>query len=773
MHRQHRRVREHRVSCSIGGLLPARARLLGIKSRFPSVTTCCHVCARARHRRSILELCSSIFKAPASLCALFDEQRVFITEQDGNVIPRGNFPWRWTLCGWSLAFKNPQVLVIPDTHLDARFANNIKITEPPHVRFYCGAPLVASNGHRLGTLCFADVKPREFDAASCILMNNLSELVVRQLEKNIALKARVQENEELSVAYGGLRRTLDAFDACVALVDMSAKADGEVVYANAALLKWMGRERGEVTGQQLSSLFEAKGGTPVMDAAAQQAIAANKPHTVTSASVAHGSSVDGSDVQLQLRPAASGMLDDNAMPVGIPAFLSQGSTLVDGKQFYFVLVEGKQASRRSKRSATSHSSRSSGAHATTGCKGLDLQHLLGKGSFGSVYYGTWFDTPVAIKVMEMEDSDNRASLEAMLGQQLKHPNVLTTHHHFTKPLSGSAEPSVGYSARGPLSRTSPSMSIEDSCGSKAGESGSGNALGGPPAASGAVDCGWAVIDFGAESKRKGVVGPGLIDTASDGWLSGANAVTTKRWPAGGAGPRLAVRRSNQRAGGSEPARGAGHRHRGRGRDEVPARLQRGAWRPVGLEHHVVLGRAGRRRGRPRLQRQGGRLWAVAHAQHGHGGADQDVRHADAPAAGDAHQWRRVQGHRRVQLWRAAVADVHVQPAVERPLARADHQQGGARQGKAQVARWRARAVPRAGPGMHGGERRRPAGVLDHSAAHQRDAGRGGRNRRRAVSAPNGLGVGAGVAQRAATCRLGAAPLPPQRGTTLRTTTLRT
>lgn len=31
-------------------------------------------------------------------------------------------------------------------------------------------------------------------------------------------------------------------------------------------------------------------------------------------------------------------------------------------------------------------------------QGLELGHLLGKGSFGSVYYGTWLGTPVAVKV---------------------------------------------------------------------------------------------------------------------------------------------------------------------------------------------------------------------------------------------------------------------------------------------------------------------------------------------------------------------------------------
>lgn len=33
----------------------------------------------------------------------------------GGVIPVGDFPWRWTLCAWSLAYNNPQILVIPDT----------------------------------------------------------------------------------------------------------------------------------------------------------------------------------------------------------------------------------------------------------------------------------------------------------------------------------------------------------------------------------------------------------------------------------------------------------------------------------------------------------------------------------------------------------------------------------------------------------------------------------------------------------------------------------
>lgn len=45
-------------------------------------------------------------------------------------------------------------MVIPDATKDARFANNKMVADPngPGVRFYVGTPLMASNGHRLGTL---------------------------------------------------------------------------------------------------------------------------------------------------------------------------------------------------------------------------------------------------------------------------------------------------------------------------------------------------------------------------------------------------------------------------------------------------------------------------------------------------------------------------------------------------------------------------------------------------------------------------------------------
>ena len=63
-----------------------------------------------------------------------------------------------------------------------------------------GTPLVASDGHRLGTLCFADAAPRKFDAERCNILNNMAELVVRELERAWALRQTRLEAAQMQQA---------------------------------------------------------------------------------------------------------------------------------------------------------------------------------------------------------------------------------------------------------------------------------------------------------------------------------------------------------------------------------------------------------------------------------------------------------------------------------------------------------------------------------------------------------------------------------------------
>lgn len=63
---------------------------------------------------------------------------------------------------------------------------NPLVTGPPHIRFYAGAPLVTSNGMRLGSLCVIDKEPRHLDAEQLMVLANFAEVVVREIEKDIA-----------------------------------------------------------------------------------------------------------------------------------------------------------------------------------------------------------------------------------------------------------------------------------------------------------------------------------------------------------------------------------------------------------------------------------------------------------------------------------------------------------------------------------------------------------------------------------------------------------
>ena len=62
------------------------------------------------------------------------------------------------------ALISPDMLIVPDTSADARFATNPLVTGEPFVRFYAGAPLVAPDGSVLGTLCVIDHVARTLES---------------------------------------------------------------------------------------------------------------------------------------------------------------------------------------------------------------------------------------------------------------------------------------------------------------------------------------------------------------------------------------------------------------------------------------------------------------------------------------------------------------------------------------------------------------------------------------------------------------------------------
>ena len=88
---------------------------------------------------------------------------------------------RFRFCAHAI-LQPEELLIVPDAQSDERFADNPLVEGDPHIRFYAGAPLVASDGHALGTLCVLDKAPRELSEVQQEALQALSRQVVALLE---------------------------------------------------------------------------------------------------------------------------------------------------------------------------------------------------------------------------------------------------------------------------------------------------------------------------------------------------------------------------------------------------------------------------------------------------------------------------------------------------------------------------------------------------------------------------------------------------------------
>lgn len=139
-------------------------------------------------------LASQICQTPIALITLVDADRQWFKARTG--LAETQTPRAVSFC--AVAIEQHGLFIVADARADERFRDNPFVTGRPFVRFYAGAPLVAREGHALGTICVIDSVPRS--------------LTVDQREALDALRRQVEAQLELRRNLHELRLALAARD---------------------------------------------------------------------------------------------------------------------------------------------------------------------------------------------------------------------------------------------------------------------------------------------------------------------------------------------------------------------------------------------------------------------------------------------------------------------------------------------------------------------------------------------------------------------------------
>ncbi len=138
---------------------------------------------------TITELAATICDVPFAVVSLVGKDRQFFKSKVG-LTDKGT-PIDESICYQAIQ-NNDSIFIVEDTRTDPRFKYFPSVVGNPHLVYYAGVPLKATNGIPVGTLCVLDDKPKQLSKRQIHALKNLA----YQVEKILTLRKSLFELEE-------------------------------------------------------------------------------------------------------------------------------------------------------------------------------------------------------------------------------------------------------------------------------------------------------------------------------------------------------------------------------------------------------------------------------------------------------------------------------------------------------------------------------------------------------------------------------------------------
>ncbi len=198
----------------------------------------------------ITRIAARLFDVPIALISLVDSNRQWFKSCQG--ITDRETPRDISFCGH--AILEDQIMCVPDSLKDPRFADNPLVTGDSGIRFYAGTPLFGPGGRKIGTVCIADRKPRNFSESELKQLSDLGSWASLELTAAVLLQYEIKtKTEELHEKELTFFRFMERLPVGVFVIN----AAGKPYYANETAMQLLGKGIAKnVEADQLADVYQ-------------------------------------------------------------------------------------------------------------------------------------------------------------------------------------------------------------------------------------------------------------------------------------------------------------------------------------------------------------------------------------------------------------------------------------------------------------------------------------------------------------------------------------